>query len=153
MKTSDYFPRDTSGRLTLYKIDHESGKVNAIQDVNIVIHFAEPCIITDQLNKQRILCFNWNQFVFGDLINDEIVLSSPKQYAFREIYHAKLSGNQFCGFRNPYRRTDKNHLYQFCNIDLVTLTEQISEVTFPFKVSYACSNVNFLLIFIYYNSF
>jgi hypothetical protein len=76
--------------------------------------------------------YDTDGFITGNLIGDEVIVSPRREFNFQYLRWSKLVGNRLYGFRilETQNNTGLSFL-QFCNIELVTLTEKTIEVPFP----------------------
>jgi hypothetical protein len=69
-------------------------------------------------------------FVTGSLIDDEIVFSPRLNFYFGSFKCTNLAGNQLCGLRYMGDNATGVWMWQYCKIDLATLTEETIDVPF-----------------------
>jgi hypothetical protein len=111
------------------KIDYDTWKATVVSkaDHNLVRSWT----IMDQLNKRDFVMYDPTAFVTGSLTGDEIVLSQKREFDINTLEWQNLVGNQLIGFRNLDLQNDAGiPLWQFCKIDLVTLTEETVDIPF-----------------------
>jgi hypothetical protein len=82
-------------------------------------------LVVDELNERRVLIDRWDNFSIGTLIGDEFVIDAEQEFNFRDLQWPKLSGDKLIGFRNV---DEKEESWQFCQVDLNTLSEERVDV-------------------------
>jgi hypothetical protein len=119
---------DTMDGLLLLKIDYKSWKANVVSKADLEIRYT----VVNQLDKSNFLVYDTDGFITGNLIGDEVIVSPRREFNFQYLRWSKLVGNRLYAFRilEPQNNTGLSFL-QFCNIELVTLTEKTIEVPFP----------------------
>jgi hypothetical protein len=116
-----------SNQLLLFKVDYESWTVSLISTSNVASAYP---IVIDQLNERNFVLYGIAQFCTGSLVADRLVLNSSVQYNVGFFIWAKLVGNRFSGFRMRLNLHAGVLYWEYCEIDLATLTEQTFEVRF-----------------------
>lgn len=119
----------TSDELLHLKIDYESSQISVLS--NLAINIESHCGISDESNKRRFLIYNFDTFFTGNLVGDQIVLDSGRQFSDGSLRWPKLNGSVLIGFRYLDIREDGISLYQFCKMDLITSTEELFDLSFP----------------------
>jgi hypothetical protein len=120
-----------SSKLLVCKVNYDSWTVTLVSttDVSANTYF----ILIDQLNEFNFAIYGRTQIITGTLIGDRIVLNPYMRFDDAYIVWANLIGSCFSGFRCEFTVRDGVEYWKYCNIDLVTLTEQTFEV--PFRVN------------------
>jgi hypothetical protein len=84
-------------------------------------------ILLDSLNQCKFIIYNWTRFISGNLTGDNITFGPQKE--LHRFKYPKLVGNKLVGFRETDRQNDAGiPLWQYCTVDLDTLTEQAVDV-------------------------
>jgi hypothetical protein len=131
-----------SNQLLLLKVDYESWTVRLISTSNVLARY----IVTDQLNERDFVIYGITQFCTGSLAGDRLVVNPQIEYDVNFLSWAKLVGNRLSGFQFfPINLRDGVLYWQYCEIDLATLTEQTFEL--PLYVNAQLPlNVRFLVL-------
>lgn len=115
----------TYDELFLLKIDYKSWKVNIISKTDVSLSR----FFIDQLNDNNFSTYDRFGFITGSLIGDEIVLNPRREFNLDNFILGKLVGNNLIGFRDLNRKNEAGvDLFEFCKIDLSSLTEEKCEV-------------------------
>jgi hypothetical protein len=138
----------TLGQLLHFKIDYESLTVGLVSTTYVQVH----SIVIDQLNERNFVVCGTFQFVTGSLVGDRLVFNRRVEYDVGFLIWSKLVGTRVSGFRMTRNYRDGVCYWQYCEIDLVALTEQTFEIPFdvngqnPTDVRFIV-NVNYVLTF------
>jgi hypothetical protein len=110
----------------LTKIDYK------LWEMNVVKRYPSlgPKTRVDALDSRKFIIKSYREFVTCSLKNDSITFVTRNQNLdILNLRYSKLIGNQLLGFRETYRDNNAGiRVWNYCNIDLDTLTEQAVEV-------------------------
>jgi hypothetical protein len=130
MISNQHLLMKTSRGWFVLKIDLESLEVSKISSIGFdVLSEQYPEVIIDQLNKQILFC-EFDSFVTFNLVGDDVVSNLRRVYD-GYLKYPKLAGNYLYGFRLFYDNENNRRIKgKYCKIDLNTLTEESTEVSF-----------------------
>jgi hypothetical protein len=135
---------ETSNGLILLKVNYETWEVSvSSKHIPNLGWISE--VIVDRLNPRNLFISGFRGFVTGNVIKDEIVLNPHQEFAINYLRCANLAGNQLCGLNYMGRNQVGDWMWEYCKIDLATLTEETIDVPitfdddlsfYPFKASF-----------------
>jgi hypothetical protein len=127
LSNDQYLFMGMAPHLLILKIDYESCDTSFVSMVTFGLNSG----VIDQLNERNFLIYSEDRFVSGSLIDENVILSQPKNFDFGNLKWTNLIGNQLIGFRYFDSQNDAGvDRWQFCKIDIVGLKEESVEIPF-----------------------
>lgn len=136
-----------STELFLLKMDYEATIISKPH-----IGFSGVSIAIDQLNKSNFIIHNYEQFVIGHLVGDEIVFGPRRIFDYRPrcLKYLKLAGNIMSTVYFSDRQNDKGaFLWEYSEIDLITSTKKTTDVPATMKYLFHIGHFEVSFLFLY----
>jgi hypothetical protein len=134
----------------LLKIDYKKWKADVVSKTDH--NYGRYTKLTDQYNKKNFIFYNNYRLVIWNIVGENIVLSSDRDFNLIQFRWLKLEGNQLTGIRTSYGRNDNGvRMWKFCKVDLITLTEEAVDVPFTLHDNNSESDLDYVGLLISLN--
>jgi hypothetical protein len=105
------------------KIDYKTWQINFVAKYRTI----PGEIVLDSSNYRNFIIHSFSYYITGSLTGNRIIFGSQKEVPF--LNYLKLIGNRLFGFRRTNRQNDAGiPLWQYCEVNLTTLTEKKVDV-------------------------
>jgi hypothetical protein len=134
--------------LYVLKINYDSFELSVVSDIPNIFYAS---YTVDQTDSFSFIAYNSFNFVIGNLVENELVLSPRREFNFDNLKLTRLVNNQLIGFHIQNNQNDADvWLWQLSEINLTTLTAKTTDVPFTYNVlrDLYSTTVSFLYLFL-----